>query len=192
MSLLLRILLAATSPPARTDEELFAAYRDGQAAAFDELWRRYEAPLRRYARRRVGSTDEVDELVQQTFLHLHRSRKDFKQGLPLRPWLYTICLNVCRHHLRKRSRRGISTELHDANTPSVAAHDIVADEDARRVRAALAELPEHERIVIELHWLHGLGMKEVAEVVGAGLSAVKVRAHRGYKRLRVALQEEAA
>ncbi len=189
MTLLLRILLAAASAPARTDEELFADYRDGNGAAFDELWNRYEGPLRRYARRRVGRTDEVDELVQQTFLHLHRSRKDFKEGLPLRPWLYTICLNVCRHHLRKRPRLAVPTELHDANTPAVDAHDIVRDEDARRVRAALADLPEHERIVIELHWLQGLGMREVSEVVGAGLSAVKVRAHRGYKRLRIALSE---
>ena len=189
LTLLLRILFAAAVVPARTDEELFATYRAGKVEAFDELWSRYEGPLRRYARRRVGSTDEVDELVQQTFLHLHRSRRDFREGALLRPWLYTICLNVCRHHIRRRRRRGVSTELHDGVTPTVPAHDIVADEDARRVRAALAALPEHERIVIELHWLQGLGFREVAEVVGAGLSAVKVRAHRGYKRLRVALHD---
>lgn len=189
LALLLRILLAASAAPARSDEELFATYRSGGGGAFDELWRRYEGPLRRYARRRVGSTDEVDELVQQTFLHLHRSRRDFREGALLRPWLYTICLNVCRHHLRRKRRRGVSTELHEGITPSVPAHDIVADEDARRVRAALADLPEHERIVIELHWLQGLGFREVAEIVGAGLSAVKVRAHRGYKRLRVALAD---
>ena len=192
LAVLLRLLLAARTSAARSDEDLFAAYRGGDESAFDDLWRRYEAPLRRYARRRVGSVDELDELVQQTFLHLHRSRRDFRAGALLRPWLYTICLNVCRHHLRKRRRSGARIELHDGVTPTVPAHDIVADEDARRVRAALAELPEHERLVIELHWLQGLGFKEVAVVVGAGLSAVKVRAHRGYKRLRVALSEGGA
>jgi len=191
MNLLLRILLAANSPPPRTDEELFLAYRNGEAAAFDELFLRYEGRLRSYVRRRVGSVNEVDELVQQTFLHLHRARKDFKAGLPLRPWLYTICLNVCRHHLRRRGRRPVPAELHDGNVPTVEAHDITRDEDAARVRDALMTLPDHERVVIELHWLHGLAMKEVASVVGVGLSATKVRAHRGYKRLKVALAESA-
>ncbi len=186
---LLRLLLSPALGGTRTDEELFAAYRDGQDLAFDELWRRYEAPLRRYAQRRVGSVDEVDELVQQTFLHLHRSRRDFREGALLRPWLYTICLNVCRHHLRRRHRRPIPAQLHEGNEPTVAPHDPIAREDAARVRVALAGLPEHERLVIELHWLDGLGFKEVAEIVGAGLSAVKVRAHRGYGRLRVALEE---
>lgn len=185
----LRALLSAVAAPARTDEELFLAYRDGEAAAFDALFLRYEARLRRFVQRKVGYVNEVDELVQQTFLHLHRSRKDFRAGAPLRPWLYTICLNVCRHHLRRKGRRGWSVELHDGVTPTVPPHDPVADEDAARVRKALAELPEHERLVIELHWLQGLAFREVAEVLGAGLSAVKVRAHRGYKRLRASLGE---
>ena len=66
--------------------------------------------------------------------------------------------------------------------------DGTALETARQVHEALAQLPEGQRTVIQLHWFHGLAFAEVAEVVGASVSAVKVRAHRGYKVLKGHLQ----
>ncbi len=174
-----------------SDEALFARYCEGDHAAFLALAERYEPRLRALMRRQVRRSHDVDELVQDTFLHLHRSAADFQQGRPLRPWLITIALNTRREWVRRKMRRPEAPlELDGRSDP--AAPDARLDErrDAtRQVSRALAQLSEGQRQVIELHWLGGLSMAEVARAVGASVSAVKVRAHRGYARMRALLAE---
>ena len=188
-----RLHLAANPPTdgAPTDEQLFAAYRAGDGDAFDEIFRRYGPPITRLMRRQIRSTEDATDLVQQTFLQLHRARNDFRQGCELRPWLSTIAMNLRREYFRKRGRRKESAMDLDAKAstmPKVDPIDVGALETHDQVRAALARLPESQRTVIQLHWFDGLSMSEVADVVGASVSAVKVRAHRGYKILRAALE----
>ncbi len=72
--------------------------------------------------------------------------------------------------------------------PTVEQADIVVKENAAALRKALATLSDGQREVIELHWFEGFSFPEVAQIVGASLSAVKVRAHRGYKVLKAELQ----
>jgi len=176
-----------TSEP--SDEELFARHIAGDPAAFDQLVDRYAPRLLGLMRRSVSKREHAEELVQETFMHLHRSAADFEQGRDLRPWLMTIALNTRREYVRRRVRRPeAELELDGRNDP-VARDPRWADRrDARKqVHAALATLSDGQREVIELHWLAGLSMAEVAAAVGASLSAVKVRAHRGYKAMRRAL-----
>jgi RNA polymerase sigma-70 factor (ECF subfamily) len=124
--------------------------------------------------------------VQQTFLQLHRARADFRPGSRLRPWLYTIALNLGRQHLRRLGRRG-DAPLVDPDAHAAAGREPEAPLVDAEVRALLATLPEAQREVIVLHWFEGLGFREIAEIVGATPTAVKVRAHRGYERLRASL-----
>ena len=166
-----------------TDEELMDRYLAGDRAAFRELFRRYAPVVLRLVRRNVP-TDEAHDLVQLTFLHLHRGRKDFRRGARLRPWLCTIAINVRRQYFRSLKNRELVAPTPDADTRVVAppTSDVVG-----KVRAALAELSSDQQEVIVLHWVEGLSFREVADVVGASLSAVKVRAHRGYEVMRVSL-----
>ncbi len=162
-----------------------AAYTAGDSRAFRELFQRYAPLLRAMARRRVGRASDADDLVQQTFLQLHRARHDFRPGTRLRPWLVTIAMNLARDALRRRGRRPeapIDAERLEA--PADSAGGAEASDEARRVRAALAALPEDQREVIELFWLSGLPYAEISAIVGASEGAVRVRAHRGYVRLR--------
>lgn len=173
-----------------TDEELMEAYRGGDEAAFGRLFERYAPRLGRSLRRRVRNEADADELLQQTFLHLHRARHDFRSGTRLRPWLFTICRNLEREYFRRRMRRPEAPLTLDGRAdPREAPYDPLVTERARQVREALAQLPRGQREVIELHWLEGLPFKEVALVVGASVTAVKVRAHRGYGRLRTSLAD---
>jgi RNA polymerase sigma-70 factor (ECF subfamily) len=161
-----------------------AAYALGDKAAFAELFRRWSPRLTRLLRRDMARAEDAHDLMQQTFLHLHRARNDFREGAKLRPWLYTLALNLKRQYFRRLGRRPeASIEDAAAEPPS---HEPAPDArlDDAQLRAALHELPEGQREVIVLHWFEGLSFKEVAEVVGASQSAVKVRAHRGYGRLR--------
>ncbi len=176
----------------RTDEELMAAYQRGERAAFDEIFTRYAGLVAGLARRYTGSDADARDLVQQTFLNLHRARNDYRPGARLRSWLVTIALNVAREHGRRRGRRR-EQELADADHPvaeSSAHTGVEAAETGARVHRALARLPEGQRRVIEMHWLDGLSFAEIGVALGLKRSAVKVRAHRGYVRLRELLPPE--
>lgn len=169
----------------RSDEQLMQAYVGGEAAAFRELFDRYAPILTRVLMRQLRSKEEAFDLVQQTFLQLHRARNDFRPDAKLRPWLFTIALNLKREHFRRvRRHPEAPLELDGRADPAVEPRGTQQAEAAREIRSALALLPADQAEVIALHWFEGLSFSEVADVVGASVSAVKVRAHRGYVALR--------
>lgn len=191
----------------RSDEQLMAAYAAGDAASFRALFDRYAEVLYRLVRRRVRADADARDLVQQTFLQLHRARADFRADARLRPWLFTIAFNLVREHYRRSGRKredAVSPELLDplaaaagvadspgsASAPLTAPDVIEQRERLARVRTALARLPDAQREVIELHWFEDCPYDEVAAIVGASVEAVRVRAHRGYARLRELLPGE--
>ena len=167
-------------------------YKAGDRVAVTEIFRRYAPLLLRVMQQHLGAREDAYDLVQQTFLQLHRSRGDFRTGAQLRPWLLTIALNLRHRHFR---RVGVRSELPFAPDMLESVHPGFSVKDAAEagcdVRSVLAGLPANQRDVIVLHWIEGFSFSEVALVVGASLSAVKVRAHRGYVAIRKILAEEA-
>lgn len=174
----------------RTDEQLMAAYATGDKSAFRELFDRYAPVVARVIRRGIARQDVARELVQETFLQVHRARADYDPSRPLRPWVTTVAMNVRRDYLRRIQRRpeGALADGREADPAAVGADPLAAAE-ARSVREVVAQLPDNQRVVIELHWFEGLSFSEVASVLGMNGSAVKVRAHRAYKRLRELLAD---
>ena len=167
------------------------AYVAGDEAAFRELFVRYGEVLLAMLRRRVGDDHAAQDLVQQTFLQFHRARYDFDAGCLVRPWLYTIAFNLARGLSRRKvHRKERALEIDPASDAPPVSQDLEAQERARRVRECLDGLPLQQREVIELHWFDGISFAEISVIVGASLSAVKVRAHRGYEGLRNALGPE--
>jgi len=171
-----------------SDEELMERYVHGaDRAAFEELFRRYAAPLDAMFRRTGSSEVEARDLIQQTFLQVHHARNDFQQGLKFRPWLYAIAMNVGRGaHRRARRRREDVVEPSAIDAVGVAPG--TSSPTDRVVQRALERLPDDQQEVIVLHWFNGLEFQEIANIVDASLSAVKLRAHRGYNRLREMLR----
>jgi RNA polymerase sigma factor (sigma-70 family) len=169
----------------RSDSEVMVAYARGDTQAFAELVRRLGPALRRMMARGVSRAEDVDDLVQQVFLQMHRARRDFDGARPLRPWVFTIAYNLKRGYFRTHRRRPtVELEREPTDPSRGAAEELAAAQAGQRLRAALSELPAAQRDVIELHWFDELSFAEIAEVVGASVSAVKVRAHRGYEALR--------
>ncbi len=173
-----------------SEEQLLAAYANGDQAAFPELFRRLAPALGRAVRTHVGTEDEVRDLVPQTFLQLPRARRDYRPGEPVRPWLFTIAYNLCRDQKRARARRREVSldEAPPACTCETPADELEAKRRAARLRVALARLPDDQRRVLEMHWFGEVPLAEVAIGLGVSLSAVKVRAHRAYQRLREILE----
>ena len=157
---------------------------EGDPKAFEAIFGEYAPRVHRFVLRRSGGNRHLaDDLTQQTFLHLHRARFDFKLDQPLRPWIFTIAANLVRESHR-RSRRKPETLVDPLERSTLSSEPTVSKPEERLLHRRLDELPASQREVIVLHWFEGLSFKEVAAVVGASLSAVKVRAHRGYKQLR--------
>ncbi|HEX6272121.1 MAG TPA: sigma-70 family RNA polymerase sigma factor [Polyangiaceae bacterium] len=175
----------------RSDEDLMLAYAGGDAAAFRELFARYAPKLERLMLRELYAREAANDLVQQTFLQLHRARLDFDPSQRFKPWLYTIALNLKREHFRRRRRRPeVLGELGDERPGPSGSHE--AFEARRSLAWALQQIPEENRAVIELHWFDGLSFAEAARCLGIGAVAAKVRAHRGYQRLRKLLGDDLA
>ncbi len=169
---------------ALSDENLMQRYVDGDTDAFRQLYERYAPRLAGMFGRGVSDPTDVADLVQQSFFQFHRARRDFRQGSQVRPWLFSIALNLKRRHFRDRARRHMNSLEREPQIDATASAEARIVEDADLLHMALKKLREGQREVIELHWFEGLSFAEIAERVGASLSAVKVRAHRGYGRLR--------
>jgi RNA polymerase sigma factor (sigma-70 family) len=168
-----------------SDEQLMTAYQAGDKAAFDEIFRRYAQLLTRLLRRFTLTQDEISDLVQQTFLQLHRARMDFLPSSELRPWLLTIAFNLARDKLRSDRRKPespIDSTL-EATLPG-AADGFRRYEMRRDLGLALAELPTEQQEVVRLHYEEELTFEEIGERIGVNAGAIRVRAHRGYANLR--------
>lgn len=175
------------------------AYADGDPSAFERLFAHFAPRIRWLFLRSFQDASVADDLTQQVFLQLHRARHEYTPGAPLAPWLFTIAGRVRRDELRRRSRRPEAQlpETWDAPDGSAGPDDgIDRSRTASRIRAALEELPEQQRLAIHLHRFEGLGFQEIGAVLGCSAAAAKLRAFRGYERLRRILrglrEEEAA
>ncbi|MCO4744529.1 MAG: sigma-70 family RNA polymerase sigma factor [Proteobacteria bacterium] len=162
-------------------------YVGGESEAFDDLFRRHAERLHGYFRRTTGSQELANDLTQQTFLQVHRARRDYRPSAPFRPWLYAIAANLRRDHFRARGRR--PEVLQDEVTAGSVSPSTSTASD-RLVRRCVGSLPEGQREVVVMHWFSELSMSEIAGSLGLSLSAVKVRAHRAYKDLKLCLGGE--
>ena len=175
----------------RSDEELMRSYVDGDHDAFRHLFQRYAPMLMRLTIRHLRSEELAREVVQQTFFQVHAARNDFRQDRKLRPWVFTIAMNLVREHYRKKKRRK-ETDLDEAREPATEAErgPLEQKERAKLLRSAMERLPQSQREVVELHWFEERPFAEVAQIVGSTEGAVRVRAHRAYKRLKELLGKE--
>ena len=173
-----------------TDEELMSAYVAGDARAFEQLFSRLAPRVHGFFLRSFRDEGVADDLLQVTFMKIHRARQQYRPGLKLAPWLFAVAARVRLDELRRRLRLP-----EDADEDAVAradaqpAADPPLDSDVRQaVRAALDALPESQRTVIHLHRYEGLSFTEIAAVLGTTPGAVKLRAFRGYEALRERLK----
>ena len=156
--------------------------RDGDEHAFEVLFDRHAGSIHRFLSRRVDDA-QAEDLTQETFLSVIRARGRYLLGRSFRNWLYAVASNAARHHLRANRREG--TRLREAAAWSrTAALDEGAGIEERAGREALALLPDAQREVIVLHAYEGMTFAEIADVLGMSAVTVRVRAHRGYRRLR--------
>ncbi|HTO99719.1 MAG TPA: sigma-70 family RNA polymerase sigma factor, partial [Myxococcales bacterium] len=162
----------------------------GDARAFETLFARLAPRVHGFFLRSFRDEGVADDLLQVTFMKVHRARGQFRPELKLLPWLFAVAARVRLDELRRRLRlpEDASEEalaLADERAP----RDPPAEADVKdAVRAALDALPESQRTVIHLHRYEGMTFAEIAKALGTTPGAAKLRAFRGYETLRQQLK----
>ncbi len=177
----------------RTDAELIAAVRRGDAASFEPLVRKYSARLFAMARRYARREDEVEDIVQEVWLKAFERLQTFRGDAPFEHWLMRLGVRTCYDSLRRhrRSRETSFTELTDSEEdwlerfvtqPDTAAVDAAG---ARQlVERLLERLTPPARLVVTLMDIEERSAKEIAKLTGWTVAMVKIRAFRARAEMR--------
>lgn len=159
--------------------DLMAGYQAGRLDAFERLYALLSGDLQAYFTSAVRDATTARDLVQDTFLEVHRSRHTYLHPLPVRPWLFGIARHVLGRHRRRAGRLSRHEEpLLDQGLsawPNVERHDLAR---------ALAQLPDSRREPFVLHHIHGLSFQQIADAIGIGAVAAKLRSSRAMRTLR--------
>lgn len=178
------------------DRALVERALSGEESAFRQLFLRHRDDAARIVYRMLGPSPEVEDVVQEIFLHVYRSLGSFRGDARFSTWLYRLSVNVTRMHLRsKRSRPRFA----DVDVPEAPAEDaVVLDpseqvDQRHRVSALyrlLDGLGEKKREVIVLHDFEGMPAKEIADTLGIPVLTVRTRLFYARKELYAAMASD--
>ena len=178
-------------PPVIDAAQLMSRYCDGEARAFRDLYALVSPGLYGYLLKIARTPALAADLLQHTFLKVHTFRRAYIRGADPLPWIYAIAHRTFLDEMRRQRRDvvGLAEEVELDHRAGVAHAEQTraASADAERVTAtlsALARLPHDQREAVVLTKLEGKSLAEAAAITGASVTAMKVRAHRGYKALR--------
>ncbi len=184
-----RLEVTETAPADTTLEALMERYVDGDEAAFDALYQGSSSRLFGYLLRLTRSRERAEDLLQVTYSKVHRARGSYLRGAPVMPWFIAIARRSFLDE--RRSAKVRKEDLSSDGTlpePSSVNQD-VGDDVADALERALDSLPENYREAIVLTKVTGLSLAEASEVLGATPTALKLRVHRGYVKLRERLDQ---
>jgi RNA polymerase sigma-70 factor, ECF subfamily len=184
------------------DIRLMLRVRDDDDAAFAELVERFQHRLVAVMNHLVGSTDEAEDLAQEVFLRVYRTRKKYTPKAKFSTWLFTIANNLALNALRDRKRRpvlplevqesgplgGHQTATAPATRDQPPTHNLQQQELAGVIRTALEGLNERQRVAIVLNKFEDMNYADIADVMGLSTKAVKSLLSRARGKLREALQ----
>ena len=164
------------------DGRLVSLVRDGYESAFEEIFRRYGAPLRSYAAS-IVTAQRADDVTQEAFTKAYLALRGTDKEIQLRPWLYRIVRNTALTNIRDEPKPGL--ELDEARTAGTSPEELAEQrEEVERLMAGLRELPEPQRAAIVMRELEGLSHEQIAASLGLSGGAVRQSIYRARRALR--------
>jgi len=176
--------------------DLVTRCRNGDSDAFRQLFRNHRDDVARLVFRMTGASHELEDLVQEVFLQVHKSIGDFRGDSRFSTWLYRLTVNVVLMH--RRSAKSRPQLVADVLAAAPRDGRLLPDEQVARRRRMTAfarlvdRLSEKKRTVFILHELEGLPPSEIAKIVGAPVLTVRTRLFYARRELLTMLQEEPA
>lgn len=178
------------------DLALARALAGGDEAAFQTFLERQTTPVYRICYRILGSIEDAEDALQETFVLAYRALATYRGDGPVAAWVARIAVRESWRRARIRARHRDATTPIDAIVESTLAdavdlgHDVVAAEERGEVRRAVAALPEPYREVVTLRFLAELSVADIAAATGRPEPTVKTQLYRGLDRLRTGMREE--
>lgn len=159
---------------------LVARAREGDRGAFRKLFERHRADVARLVYRMVGPRTEIEDLIQEVFVQVHRSLRDFRGEARFSTWLHRVTVNVVLMHRRAEKSRPILTEELPSGTVEDLQTTLPDAEVERRKRIGaffelVGQIADKKRVVFVLHDLEGKSPTEIAEIVDAPILTVRTR-----------------
>ena len=166
-----------------SDRDLIQNARRGDADAFGELVTRHQVSVFNVCYRILHERAEAEDMAQETFLRAHERLDRFDDERPFGPWIRRVAANVCLNHLESRRVTTQLDEERDADESLRPETQAEVHERSEHVRGALASLPAHYRVVVELRHYQELSYDEIAAELNMPLSDVKSHLFRARKLL---------
>lgn len=172
------------------DEDLMEYFQEGEERAFNELVTRYQDRLHNFLYRYTHNHQDCEDLVQETFLRVHKSKHSYERIAKFSTWMYTIALNLAKS-LYKKKQRMYKVSIHkDESDPDdremhIEDNNILQDDALHekmcmdKLEEALMELPEDFREVVILRDIQQLSYDEISEITDTPMGTVKSRINRG-------------
>ncbi len=187
----------ATDP----DAVLMLRVKRGDRRAFTELVGKYQQPVLNFIFRTLRDESEAEDLAQNVFVQVWKSRARYERTAKFSTWLFTIARNLCLNELRRRTRHPAESieeahaehedqprQQYEDKSHIAAPEQLLHGELAQKIEEALADLPENQRTAILLCRQDELSYEEIAEVLDCSLSATKSLIHRGRETLKEKLK----
>jgi len=181
-----------------TDLDLMLRVRDGDAVSFEVLLRRYRLPMVSFFRRMVRDQTLAEDLAQEVFLRVYKSRERYQPNARFTTWLYRIATNLALNAIRDRRDEMSGVGDDDSDGHSIlqqfasplpnAENTLVALERAKIIRQAVESLPENQRAAVILHKYQEVDYRQIAGILNVSESAVKSLLFRAYESLRARLE----
>lgn len=164
---------------------MMVSYQEGTLDAFDRLYYKLKPRLFQYLLSLTLEPSRAEDLLQETFLQLHRSRRTYQPRRPVMPWAFAVARHVFLMDRRAGKRRyqhevGELTELPDFPVPA----EVEQLADREMIRGALKRVSETKREALLLHHVWGFSFAEIGALLGIRKGTAKLRAHRGMQNLR--------
>lgn len=181
-----------------SDLDLMLRVRQGDAASFDELLRRYRLPLVKYFCRMVRDQALAEDLAQEAFLRVYKARHRYRPDARFTTWLYRIATNLALNAIRNargRQPQGGGGRAEDGETPlefvdpkASVEQEMIETDRGRMIREAIEALPENQRAAVVLHKYQDVDYRQIAGILKVSESAVKSLLFRAYETLRARLE----
>jgi len=183
--------------PSDLDAALMLRVKRGDRAAFATLVEKYKQPLFNFICRTLRDETESEDLAQNVFLQVYKSRQRYEPTAKFSTWLFTIARNLCLNEIRRRSRHPAESieENHGENEDQpqrqyedkkihLPTDQVLHRELAGKIEEAINELPETQRTAILLCRQDDLSYEQIADILSCSLSATKSLIHRGRETLK--------
>jgi len=183
---------AAVSFETADDRALVSACLDGENAAFDVIVERHRRSVYQICYRFVGNHEDASDLSQETFVKAWRGLRGFKGQAQLSTWLYRIAVNTCLNRVQAKAlpTETIENDAFEDTTADDPGARVLRDERARAVRRAIAQLPNKQRATLILRSYQDLSHREIADVLGSSVGAVKANFFHALSNLKKLLGSE--